>query len=302
LALPRSTAEGAKHPPHLQHAPRPTVRESAKARGRRARGDRQGVPSLRGSKDIPQFTPNFSVYLLPPDAVCLYSEDRKFFLHGELYCALASAIGNGGRSFRDLFGELERKYPSDKIQEAFTRLLDRRYLVQTSSSSKGTASAYWASLGLPLETAQKNLQNCRVSITSKDVQGAKQLESALREFGVRIVKRSGDLTVMLVNDYLDEDLAELNKQHCQSARRGCSSSHPGSPRSWGRCSVRAKARAGGVLRIAWAATARSGRCSTAAMPAASPFPHWPSILSAAAPFSLPPSKSRRRLPPISEPS
>lgn len=68
-------------------------------------------------------------------------------------------------------------------------------------------------MGLPLETAQKNLQNCRVSITSKDVQGAKQLESALRELGVRIVKRSGDLTVMLVNDYLDEDLAELNKQH-----------------------------------------------------------------------------------------
>jgi ribosomal protein S12 methylthiotransferase accessory factor len=213
LALPRSTAEGVKHPPHLQHAPRPTVRESAKARGRRARGDRQGVPSPRGSKDVPQFAPNFSVYLLPPDAVCLYSEDRKFFLHGELYCALASAIGNGGRSFRDLFGELERKYPSDKIQEAFTRLLDRRYLVQTSSASKGTASAYWASLGLPLETAQKNLQNCRVSITSKDVQGAKQLESALRELGVRIVKRSGDLTVMLVNDYLDEHLAELNKQH-----------------------------------------------------------------------------------------
>ena len=45
------------------------------------------------------------------------------------------------------------------------------------------------------------------------MQGAKQLESALRELGVRIVKRSGDLTVMLVNDYLNEDLAELNKQH-----------------------------------------------------------------------------------------
>src|SRR6202044_363312 len=212
LALPRSTAEGAKHP-HLQDWSPPAVRGSAKTRVRRAHKDQEQAPSLRKSKDVPQFAPNFSVYLLPPDAVCLYSEDRKFFLHGELYCALASAIGNGGRSFRDLFGELEPKYPSDKIQEAFTRLLDRRYLVLTSSASKGTASAYWASLGLPLETAQKNLQNCRVSITSKDVQGAKQLESALRELGVRIVKRSGDLTVMLVNDYLDEDLAELNKQH-----------------------------------------------------------------------------------------
>jgi len=40
-----------------------------------------------------QFAPNFTAYVLPPDVVCLYSEDRKFFLHGELYCALAAAIG-----------------------------------------------------------------------------------------------------------------------------------------------------------------------------------------------------------------
>jgi len=41
-----------------------------------------------GSKDTLQFAPNFTAYVLPPDVVCLYSEDRKFFLHGELYCAL----------------------------------------------------------------------------------------------------------------------------------------------------------------------------------------------------------------------
>src|SRR2546423_2758900 len=110
--------------------------------------NRKSRVASKTRKDILRFAPNFTAYVLPPDAVCLYSEDRKFFLHGELYCALASAIGNGGRSFRDLFGELERKYPSDKIQEAFTRLLDRRYLIQTSSFSKEPASAYWASFGL----------------------------------------------------------------------------------------------------------------------------------------------------------
>jgi oxazoline/thiazoline synthase len=212
LALPRSTAEGAQRPHHQEHRSPPTARSGAKTR-RGTRNDRQGGPSLRGSKAVPRFSPNFSVYLLPPDAVCLYSEDRKFFLHGELYCALAAAIGKGGRSFRDLFAELERKYPADKVQEAFTRLLDRRYLVQASPPATGPAAAYWASLGLPLETAEKNLQNCRVSIASKDVRGTKELEGALRELGVRVVKRSGDLTVMLVNDYLDEHLAEANRQH-----------------------------------------------------------------------------------------
>jgi oxazoline/thiazoline synthase len=208
--LPRSTAEGAQRPRHLEHWSPPTARKNAKSR-RSARNDRQGGPSLRGSKAVPRFSPNFSVYLLPPDAVCLYSEDRKFFLHGELYCALAGAIGKGGRTFRDLFAQLERKFPADKIQEAFTRLLDRRYLVQ--APADGPAAAYWASLGLPPEAAEKNLQNCRVSITSKDARGAKELERALRELGVRIVKRSGDLTVMLVNDYFDDQLAEANRQH-----------------------------------------------------------------------------------------
>jgi oxazoline/thiazoline synthase len=212
--LPRNTAEGAKRPSRPEHWSPPPGRDSVKVgRGRRAQKDREATPSLRNSKDVPQFAPNFSAYLLPPDAVCLYSEDRKFFLHGELYCALAAAMGSGGRSFRDLFRELERTFPSDKIQEAFTRLLDRRYVVRTSRFSKGLAPAYWASLGLPLETAEKNLQNCRVNITSMDTAGAKELEAALRELGVRVVKRGGDLTVTLVGDYLGEQLAELNRQH-----------------------------------------------------------------------------------------
>ncbi len=38
----------------------------------------------RASKSTLQFAPNFTAYVLPPDVVCVYSEDRKFFLHGEL--------------------------------------------------------------------------------------------------------------------------------------------------------------------------------------------------------------------------
>ena len=176
-------------------------------------GDRATSFPQHTSKDVPQFAPNFTVYVLPPDVVCLYSEHRKFFLHGELYCALASAIAEGGRSFRDLVRELERDFPSDKIQEALKRLVDRRYVVRTSRSSAGTAAAYWASLGLLPETAEKNLQKCRVRIQAIDVQGASELGDALAGLGVRVVKRSPDLTVTLVSDYLEERLAELNRQH-----------------------------------------------------------------------------------------
>jgi oxazoline/thiazoline synthase len=175
--------------------------------------DRGSNFTQRDGKDVPQFAPNFTVYVLPPDVVCLYSEDRKFLLHGELYCALASAIGKGGKSFRELISDLEQDFPPVKIHEALKRLVDRRYVLPASNSSKGVASAYWASLGLSPETAAENLQKCRVRIQSIDVQGEKELGAALSGMGVRVVKRSPDLNVMLVSDYLEARLADVNREH-----------------------------------------------------------------------------------------
>ena len=175
--------------------------------------DRRSGPALHDSDDIPHFAPNFTVYLLPPDAVCLYSEDRKFVLHGELYFALASAIGEGGKSFRELVGSLKPRFPAAKTREALKRLVARRYVLRKSNSSTGVVAAYWASLGLAPEAAQKNLQKCRVRIHAIDVQGAKQLRAALTALGVSVVTRSPDLSIALVSDYLDRRLAEQNRRH-----------------------------------------------------------------------------------------
>jgi bacteriocin biosynthesis cyclodehydratase domain-containing protein len=166
----------------------------------------------RTSKDIAQFAPNFSVYVLPPDVVCLYSEDRKFFLHGELYCALAEAIGKGGKSLQQLVLQLGKRFPPDKVEEALKRLIERRYIIEASPSSTGAVAGYWASLGLPPGLAEQNLGKCRVRVEAIDVHGATELAAALGKFGVRVVKRAADLTVTLANDYLDRRLAELNRQ------------------------------------------------------------------------------------------
>ena len=152
-------------------------------------GDRKTNSARRAGKDVPQFAPNFTVYVLPPDVVCLYSEDRKFFLHGELYCALASAIGKGGKSLPQLVRELGQRFPPDKVEEALKRLIERRYIVPASPSSAGAVAGYWASLGLPPGMAEQNLGNCRVRVESIDVQGAAEFGAALSELGVRVVKR-----------------------------------------------------------------------------------------------------------------
>src|SRR5262249_10762576 len=148
----------------------------------------------------------------PNDVVCLYSEHRKFFLHGQLYSALAIAIATGKR-FGRIVRELSRKFPPDKIGEAVTRLVERRYLVRKTSSLADAGAAYWASFGLAPDVAAQNFRKCRVRIQSINVKSAKELGAALRKLGVRVVKGSGDLTVIVVNDYFEGQLAKVNRKH-----------------------------------------------------------------------------------------
>jgi ribosomal protein S12 methylthiotransferase accessory factor len=173
--------------------------------------NRKTRSTANAGKEVLQFAPNFTAYVMPPDVVCLYSEDRKFFLHGELYCALAAAIGQAGKNYPALVRALSPQFPTDKIEEAVKRLLERRYVVVATSRAEPVAG-YWASLGLPADEAAQNLDNCRVRIQSIDVEGGKELGRALSKLGVRVVDRAPDLTVTLVNDYLERQLAELNQQ------------------------------------------------------------------------------------------
>src|ERR1700685_78782 len=175
-------------------------------------GDQAHSTARFNGKDVPQFAPNFSVYVLPPDSVCFYSEDRKFFLHGELFCIAADAIA-AGKSFGQIVRELTKKFPADLVDQAIKRLIDRRYIVPKPKTAVDAAAGYWATLGIPLEMAANNLQKCKVRIQSIDAKGTKQLGAALRKLGIRVVDRSADLTVVLVDDYLVGKLEQLNRQH-----------------------------------------------------------------------------------------
>src|SRR6185312_6279684 len=211
------------------------------------RDNRKSPVASKTRKDILRFAPNFTAYVLPPDVVCLYSEDRKFFLHGELYCAVATAIGKNGKAAPEIIRQLSKSFPTDKIEEAIKRLFERRYVVTGATQAfDGAVAGYWASLGLPLEVAEQNLRNCPVRVEAIDVKGAKELAAALSKLGVQIAKRSPKLTITLVNDYLDRRLAEMNRNAWPTRRPGCWCSRPACFRWWGPCSNRARAPAGTV--------------------------------------------------------
>jgi ribosomal protein S12 methylthiotransferase accessory factor len=121
---------------------------------------------------------------------------------------LASKIGEGGKIFHAL-GELERIFHPTKSGSA-QAADERRFIMARPSSLSGAAAAYWASLGLPRAWRISELPRAH---STDDVGGAAELESALRALGVRVMKRPAELTVTLVHDYLEDRLAELNREH-----------------------------------------------------------------------------------------
>jgi len=169
--------------------------------------DREQVAE-RGSDGV-RFAPNFSVFVLPPDTVCLYSEGKKFFLHGALYCALASAIGDGN-GLGEVIGALAADFPAREIEAAVRRLFDQQLIVRAAAPSDA-AAAYWESLGLLPDNVAENLQEVSVQIQSLGGAGTRELQAALAKLGVRLVDRDAKLTVVLVSDYLDGPLAEFNR-------------------------------------------------------------------------------------------
>ena len=181
------------------------------------RGEHQDGFAAHNPDEVLQFAPNFTVYAVSSDVLCLYSEDRKFLLHGALYCALAAAMTKDEKSTQELVRDLQRDFPPEQIHEALKRMIDRHYVVPKSDTSNGVVAGYWASIGLPPETAEENLQNCRIRVQAIDVDGAPELSAALSGLGVRIVKRSPDMTVTLVSDYLDGQLPDLNRRHLSDA-------------------------------------------------------------------------------------
>ena len=137
----------------------------------------------------------------------------------QLYCALSGAITEGGKTVSELVRGLEPQFATTQIHEALQRLVDRGYVIAATSSSHDAVAAYWASLGLQPEAAVRKLQNYRTRIQAIDVDGESELAAALSKLGVRVVKRSPDITVTLVNDYFERRLPKLNHGHLADGTR-----------------------------------------------------------------------------------
>lgn len=161
--------------------------------------------------DKPRFQPHFSTYIIDDEkAVFLISEHGHFVLKGKLYCLLAPLL-NGEHSLDDIIDLLSDQVSIAEIYYALSVMEKKGYITEAENRYPIEQQAFWSALGVGPKTAGDKLGKSSVSIMSLGKQEAAPLQSILQDLQIQTTEEA-QLTIVLVDDYLQLELEELNQR------------------------------------------------------------------------------------------
>ena len=163
-------------------------------------------------------SPHFSSHVLQDRQILLLSEQRSFRLTGKLYVALLSHL-DGSRSVGEIVTAFAGRVDGQRIRTVLADMQRKSYVSQFVPGVPRDRMALWAELGMPTADAEAALAAYSADVVSLlEPEGAslaaeQSLRSALAESGIRTVSDgSASVTIVLVDDYLDRRLADLDKR------------------------------------------------------------------------------------------
>jgi ribosomal protein S12 methylthiotransferase accessory factor len=157
----------------------------------------------------PRFRSHLRIEINEPDRVTFRHETGQRHLHGRLPCLLAPLI-NGRNSVMDITDRLEGVLTPLDVRYGLSLLEKEGVLIESSQGETAPYPLFRDLLGIGSEDYRQRLEQTRVSIISRSVVGTERLSSKLEELKVRVVP-DGEIQVVLVDDYLDPELDELNR-------------------------------------------------------------------------------------------
>src|SRR5262245_13040584 len=174
------------------------------------------------------FAPHFDVHVVDERRVLLLSEARSSLLTGKLYVAIVPYL-DGSRTRDDVVAALRSTTtaPLDRIELAVSTLLSKKYAMAVAPGVPAARAAFWAELGLDPLRAEQSLRQTRVAVRplgrrpGAGHRAAHPLFAWLREagLGAGVDAPGAELTVVLVDDYLDPQLDAINREMHEAGRR-----------------------------------------------------------------------------------
>lgn len=156
----------------------------------------------------PKFKSHLRVETVPPDLVHFHDEAGQRVLKGHLTYTLARLI-NGRNTVSDIAKQVEGHLTRFDIECGLLLLENEGYVLDASDPLPIDLQLLRDSLGVEPKLFLRRLNRTRISVTSFGPVSPLPLISILRASGV-CVGPDGDLSVVVVNDYLHKELEAFN--------------------------------------------------------------------------------------------
>ena len=159
-----------------------------------------------------------SLRVVPLDdvRVVLVGEHEHFLLEGRLYRAVVPLLD--GRSVAEVATALAGRASVAEVVFVITTLERKGHVVSAATLGSESVDAFWHALGSRIETVEDRLSACPVRVVGlgEDVE---DLMIALRGAGIRVIDDADALAVVVVPDYLADELVEFNNSALANRRR-----------------------------------------------------------------------------------
>ena len=167
----------------------------------------------KGLVEKPALAAHFNFHAIDETQVFLISETVNTLLRGEVYPDLLELL-DGSYTYSEIVDDLAYRHSEASIRTAIIELATKGYLVSAEHSMDTGEAALWTSLGSSPCYVEERLASSPVTV-SGDCQ---RLSNQLRSMKVKITDKAVDsaLDIIVCDDYLDEHLLEINRQHLES--------------------------------------------------------------------------------------
>jgi ribosomal protein S12 methylthiotransferase accessory factor len=152
---------------------------------------------------------HLKVVVVDDDKVFLMTDESHFLLEGRTAAALIPLL-DGTRTLADLLGELG-EHPPGAVLGTIRRLQGLGLLVEGSAGPDPAGTGFWDTLDVRAESAQDS----RIALINLSAVDMAPARTALLEAGL-VLDDDAALAAVLVDDYLDPRLEELNRRRVAS--------------------------------------------------------------------------------------
>jgi ribosomal protein S12 methylthiotransferase accessory factor len=159
----------------------------------------------------PRFKHHFRVDVVAEEkAVFLLADKEHYVLKGDAYVAIAPFL-NGQNSPDDIVAALDGKVAVSTIWHALTELENKGYVTEECAEIDPAQAAFWSALGVNPDQAAARLGGTKVAVRALGGVSPALISQMLPSVGLQVAGE-GRLWVVLTDDYLREELADINRE------------------------------------------------------------------------------------------